>query len=490
MWGPTRIAGVWIAALAAGSAGAGEMRTWTDDSGTFKVEAELVDVQAGRVTLRKADGKTIEVRLDRLSATDRAAVEKSRNPFAETRPQPPPPPLPPGSAPTKPESSPGSPPPAPVDSPSGRGRLESVKRLYEQRLVLLSQWQDAKGRVQAINNQIVQANGDYVRVDVQARNVRATMAANAAEAAGLQQGLNTATDPVAVRQVNDRLDLLSRQNQRLSLLLGNLQAEGARLVAIVNGLRGQLTVEQAEIDRLFREADRLRDEWLSLCDPWGKLARGEQEQAIAVFSEWIALDASNPCSYLARGFAYLNTGKYDLATNDFERAMAIDSAVSSLALCGRGRAVALAGDARRAMADFNRCLKDSKGFALAHYFRGLTEMESGQHVTAERDLQTAAHLTPDSAEVLERYAMLLAASSTSSVRKGKKAVEVAERACRLTQNQDWRMLRTLAAAYAETGDFDSASTKLRQAMTLAPTSDRPTLEEHAKLYQQGKPLRF
>jgi len=49
-------------------------RTWTDATGKFSVEAELVRVADGKVELKKADGTIIAVPLDRLSPADQAAA--------------------------------------------------------------------------------------------------------------------------------------------------------------------------------------------------------------------------------------------------------------------------------------------------------------------------------------------------------------------------------------------------------------------------------
>ncbi len=46
-------------------------RTWTDKTGKFSVEAELVEVKDGQARLKKADGKVVSVPVDRLSAADR-----------------------------------------------------------------------------------------------------------------------------------------------------------------------------------------------------------------------------------------------------------------------------------------------------------------------------------------------------------------------------------------------------------------------------------
>jgi len=46
-------------------------RQWTDSTGVFTVEAELVEVAGDNVRLRKPDGQVVAVPLDRLSAADR-----------------------------------------------------------------------------------------------------------------------------------------------------------------------------------------------------------------------------------------------------------------------------------------------------------------------------------------------------------------------------------------------------------------------------------
>lgn len=55
-----------------------EVRTWTDDSGGFSVSAELVAVEGDKVVLRRADGRQIEVPIDRLSAKDRQFIQSQR----------------------------------------------------------------------------------------------------------------------------------------------------------------------------------------------------------------------------------------------------------------------------------------------------------------------------------------------------------------------------------------------------------------------------
>jgi hypothetical protein len=57
-------------------AGNGLARTWTDSTGKFKIEAELVDVEDGKVRLKKDDGSIVTVPLIKLSAGDRAFLRR------------------------------------------------------------------------------------------------------------------------------------------------------------------------------------------------------------------------------------------------------------------------------------------------------------------------------------------------------------------------------------------------------------------------------
>lgn len=53
-----------------------ESRTWTSDDGKFTTEAAFAGFRAGKVTLRKVDGKTVDVPLGRLSEEDQIYVRK------------------------------------------------------------------------------------------------------------------------------------------------------------------------------------------------------------------------------------------------------------------------------------------------------------------------------------------------------------------------------------------------------------------------------
>lgn len=78
-----------IACAATFSVARAEIRTWTDKSGKFKVEAEFVETNGATLVLKRADGKRIEVPIARLSTTDQEVAKAlmsaaAENPFKTT----------------------------------------------------------------------------------------------------------------------------------------------------------------------------------------------------------------------------------------------------------------------------------------------------------------------------------------------------------------------------------------------------------------------
>ena len=53
-----------------------KLRTWTDRSGKFSIEAEFVGAKDGKVRLRKDDGAKVSISLKKLSEADRKFVRR------------------------------------------------------------------------------------------------------------------------------------------------------------------------------------------------------------------------------------------------------------------------------------------------------------------------------------------------------------------------------------------------------------------------------
>src|SRR5262245_42144055 len=78
---------LWSSGVPGLHAADGQLRTWTDAKGKFKIKAKFVALDNGVVTLEKEDGSEIEIELKKLSTADQKfandAAKKSDddNPF-------------------------------------------------------------------------------------------------------------------------------------------------------------------------------------------------------------------------------------------------------------------------------------------------------------------------------------------------------------------------------------------------------------------------
>lgn len=86
-------------------------------------------------------------------------------------------------------------------------------------------------------------------------------------------------------------------------------------------------------------------------------------------------------------------------------------------------------------------------------------------------------------------AWMLSTSLHESLRDGEQATKDATRACELTEWKNFGILDTLAAAYAEAGDFEKAVEWQTKAIELAPKDQREDLQARLELYEASKPYR-
>jgi cytochrome c-type biogenesis protein CcmH/NrfG len=107
--------------------------------------------------------------------------------------------------------------------------------------------------------------------------------------------------------------------------------------------------------------------------------------------------------------------------------------------------------------------------------------------------QKALQLAPRSAPILNGLAWVLATSSDAQFRNGARAIQLAGQADHLARGKDPRIIRTLAAAYAENGQFGEAIQVAKRALKLAPAESDPVLAKQLQmdidLYGMNFPLR-
>ena len=113
-------------------------------------------------------------------------------------------------------------------------------------------------------------------------------------------------------------------------------------------------------------------------------------------------------------------------------------------------------------------------------------------LTALQDFAKArrAELGTDSKR-LEAMRLLVAAlgSPDDKVRDGKRSLELSKKACEVTEYKQPHILSTLAACYAESGDFDSAKKWSGKAVDLGKGEMKEHLQKELDSYKEGKPWR-
>jgi tetratricopeptide (TPR) repeat protein len=125
----------------------------------------------------------------------------------------------------------------------------------------------------------------------------------------------------------------------------------------------------------------------------------------------------------------------------------------------------------RIIHDHRSRLENDPEDAQTHLNLGRALIMTGDNEEAFNHFQAAIRLRPDWAAPLNEMAWIRATHPDPQMRSGTEAVTLAERACDLTSNENVAMLDTLAAAYAETGQFDRATATAERAMEQAEKQD-------------------
>ena len=91
--------------------------------------------------------------------------------------------------------------------------------------------------------------------------------------------------------------------------------------------------------------------------------------------------------------------------------------------------------------------------------------------------------------VLNNLAWVLATSPDDKVRDGRRAIDLATKSCGLTEYKQAHIVSTLAAGYAETGDFATAIKWSKKAVELGEGDAVEQWKKELASYEAKKPWR-
>lgn len=295
---------------------------------------------------------------------------------------------------------------------------------------------------------------------------------------------------------------------------------------------------EAKIDTLI-ELKRY-DEALQVCDQIEKLSpntgealfnrarvlavQKEYEKALELLNRAAKLDPKNPAVLMIRAAVYQELKKTDEALKDINEAIKLRPGNPALL---RLRAAILAGSGKfsEAIADLEQVRKAQSGedevtlalqlgllYSAQKFYgkaieqftkvlevdpknvaalRGRADalLSMGRHAEAIKDYEKALEVDPNDSGVLNNLAWVLATSPDDKLRDGKRALELAKKACELTQYKEAHILSTLAAAYAELGDLKTAIEWSKKAVELGEGEEKEALMKELETYKSGKPMR-
>jgi tetratricopeptide (TPR) repeat protein len=204
--------------------------------------------------------------------------------------------------------------------------------------------------------------------------------------------------------------------------------------------------------------------------------RSDQERAIAEARHAIQLGAENSSAYQFLMNCLFESHRYNEAA-DLGREWLALTPYDAAAHSALGSALAESGDLVSAAQHLGYVMMLRPEVEQAHAQLRQILLSLAREPEGLQRLHDIAANAPDSPRMLDELAWLLATYPDSKSRDGTEAVRLAERACALTERRIPALLDTLAAAYAEAGDFSFAISAGDEALNRARSSgDKDAVE--------------
>jgi tetratricopeptide (TPR) repeat protein len=247
---------------------------------------------------------------------------------------------------------------------------------------------------------------------------------------------------------------------------------------------------------------------------------GKVPEAIQSLSEAITVEPKNLGALLARARLYVIQDQFDLARQDVDQVLRLQPRLPQAILL-RSLVSAAQEQFTQAIGDLLPLVRRNPDnlelkMQLATYYeadrrlaaaielyteilqadpdqwltlrrRGDAYLSQGKQQEAIQDYEAALKLRPEDSGILNNLAWVLATSPNDPLRNGQRSLELAQKACELTEYQQAHILSTLAASYAELGNFEEAIKWSSKAVEL--DAEEEQLAKELASYQDRKPWR-
>ncbi|MGC4073946.1 MAG: tetratricopeptide repeat protein [Nibricoccus sp.] len=219
---------------------------------------------------------------------------------------------------------------------------------------------------------------------------------------------------------------------------------------------------------------------------------GQFAEAIPHLQAAVKLELEATDSHYDLAIALFQTGEPEAAVPHFEKAAELQPQNANV-LNNLAWALLVVGRVDDAIPRLEAVLRIKPEAAVAQMNLASAWRRKGNAREAIARYESLLRLQPTHASALADLAWVLATWPDPAVRDGARAMELARRAMWLSQADDPAMLRTLAAAQAETADFAEARVTARRALERAESAANAALaaEVRAQLsaYESGQAFR-
>ena len=222
-------------------------------------------------------------------------------------------------------------------------------------------------------------------------------------------------------------------------------------------------------------------------------------KALKYYDAALIVNPRSSAARFDRGLVFSKMKNYGQAIADFTQAIQFTEVwKKSQAAQGyrtRGLAYKRMGNYDKALEDYNKAIDLDPGSYVAYDYRGFLYSRMGDSERAIDDFERVIRMAPEKPIGYNGMAWMYATCPKAEARNGAKALELATKACELSEWKDGIYIDTLAAAEAETGNFDDAVKHAQQALAMVQANkpvDARMVEEMTDAllaYQQKRPYR-
>ena len=295
---------------------------------------------------------------------------------------------------------------------------------------------------------------------------------------------------------NNRANYYSRKREYQKALDG--YDEAVRLTPtsfIPLGNRGNVFLNTREWDKALEAYDRALKANGTYSRSFAGKATAYREKrqfdlALKEAERAMELEPNSPHSLLARGLTLSAMKEHDKAMTNFEEALRFDPLLGA-AFFGRAGVYLAREEYQPAIRDLDTAMRLSPKYAAAMVRRAEAWKACGNPLRALADLKEAIVADDRHPPAYRDLAWILATHPDAAIRDGKTAVEMAKKAADLAKTPTPEYWEALAAAHAETGNFQNAVEWQKKALADAGyvKEKGESVTKRLNLYESKKPLR-